>query len=84
MKSNQNLRVFWKPVNPQECEWKNHYPIAMRTILPEEETIHCSISIGTQIYSYAPSQENSCSTGSIGQGMGKIGKDSGVEPDESQ
>ena len=31
-----------------------------------------------------PSHENSCSKGSSGQGMGKIGKDSGVEPDESQ
>ena len=30
------------------------------------------------------SHENSRSEGSSGQGMGKIGKDSGVEPDESQ
>ena len=36
------------------------------------------------IYSYGPSHENSCSKGSSGQGMGKIGKDSVVEPDESQ
>ena len=28
--------------------------------------------------------ENSCSKGSSGQGMGKIGKDSGVKLDESQ
>ena len=45
MKSNQNLRVFWKPVNPQECVWKNLYRIIMRTTLQEEVTIHCSISI---------------------------------------
>ena len=25
MRSNQNLRVFWKPVNPQDCVWKNLY-----------------------------------------------------------
>ena len=25
MISSQNLRVSWKPVNPQECVWKNLY-----------------------------------------------------------
>ena len=35
-------------------------------------------------FSYAPSHENSCSKGSSGQGMRKIGKHFGVEPDESQ
>ena len=42
MRSNQNLRVFWKPVNPQDCVWENHYRIIMRTILQEKETIHYS------------------------------------------
>ena len=23
MRSNQNLRVFWKPVNLQDCVWEN-------------------------------------------------------------
>ena len=32
-----NLRVFWKPVNPQDCVWKNLYRIIMKTILQEEE-----------------------------------------------
>ena len=27
MISSQNLRVSWKPVNPQECIWKNLYQI---------------------------------------------------------
>ena len=45
MISNQNLRVFWKPVNPQDCVWENHYQIIMKTILQEKETIHCSITI---------------------------------------
>ena len=45
MSSNQNLRVCWKPVNPKDCVWKNLYRIFMRTILQEEETIHCSIII---------------------------------------
>ena len=45
MRSNQNLRVSWKPVNPQECVWKNLFKIIMRTILQEERTIHCNITI---------------------------------------
>ena len=45
MISNQNLRVSWKPVNPQDCVWKNLYRITMRTIWQEKETIHYSITI---------------------------------------
>ena len=45
MISNQNLRVRWKPVNPQDCVWKDLYRIIMRTILLERETIHCNIII---------------------------------------
>ena len=45
MRSNQNLRVFWKLMNLQDCVWKNLYRIIMRNILQEKETIHCSITI---------------------------------------
>ena len=45
MRSNLNLRVFWKPVNPQDCVWENLYRIFMKTTLQEKETIHCSIII---------------------------------------
>ena len=45
MGSNQNLRVSWKPVNPQDCVWKNLYRYIMRTTLQERVTIHCSITI---------------------------------------
>ena len=38
----------------------------------------------SQIYSYASSHESSRSESSGGQGMGKIGENFGVEPDESQ
>ena len=31
MISSLNFRVSWKPVNPQECVWKNLYQIFMRT-----------------------------------------------------
>ena len=43
-----------------------------------------ALQFGSQIYSYAPSHENSRSKSSGGQGMGKIGENFGVEPDESQ
>ena len=33
MRSNQNLRVLRKPVNPQDCVLENLYQIIMRTIL---------------------------------------------------
>ena len=38
MRSNQNLRASWKPVNPPDCVWKILYRIIMRTILQERET----------------------------------------------
>ena len=41
MRSNQRLRVSWKPVNPQDCVWKNLY----RIILQERGTIHYNIII---------------------------------------
>ena len=62
MNSNQNLRVSWKPVNPQDRVWKNLYRNIMRTILQEKVTIHCNITILVhKIYSRASSYENSCS-----------------------
>ena len=45
MSSNQNLSVSWKPVNPQDCVWKNLYRIIMRTILQERGSIHCNTKI---------------------------------------
>ena len=46
------------------------------------ETFITALQFGAQIYSYAPSHENSCSESSGGQGMGKIGENFGVEPDK--
>ena len=45
MMSSQNLRVSWKPVNPQDCVWKTLHRIIMRSILQERETIHYNITI---------------------------------------
>ena len=44
-KKKQNLRVFWKLMNLQDCVWEIHYQITMKTILQEKETIHHSITI---------------------------------------
>ena len=41
-KLKQNLRVFWKLMNPQECVWDIRYRIIMKTILQEKVKIHCS------------------------------------------
>ena len=66
MSSNQNLRVSWKPVNPQDCVRKNLYRIIMRTILQVRGTLHCNIRICSQIYSYASSNEDTRSKSSSG------------------
>ena len=44
-KIKQNLRVFWKLMNPQECVWEIRYRIIMKTILHEKEIIHYSTTI---------------------------------------
>ena len=44
-KFKQDLRVFWKLMNPQDCAWEIHHQIIMKTILQEKETIHHSITI---------------------------------------
>ena len=82
--SSLNLRVSWKPVNPQDCVWENLYRIIMRTILQEKGQFTTTLQFGRQIYSYASSHEDSSSKGSSGQGMGKVGENFGVEFDESQ
>ena len=44
-KLKQNLRVFWKLMNPQECVWEIRYRIIIKTILQENERIHYSTTI---------------------------------------
>ena len=41
----QILSVSLKPVNPQDCGWKNLYRIIMRIISQEKGTIHRNITI---------------------------------------
>ena len=44
-KLKQNLRVFWKLMNLQECVWEIRYRIIMETILQEKVKIHYSTTI---------------------------------------
>ena len=71
MISSPNFRVSWKPVNPQECVWKNLYQIIMRTILQEEGQFTTTLLFGTQIYSYASSHEDARSKSSSGLRTGE-------------
>ena len=41
----QDLRVFWKLMNPKDCVCENHYQIIMKIILQENVVIHYSITI---------------------------------------
>ena len=71
-------------MNLQECVWKNGCRIIIKTILQEKREFITAPQFGSQIDSCASSYQNSCSKSSGGQGMGKIGENFGVEPDESQ
>ena len=42
-KFKQNLRVFWKLMNPQECVWETRYHQITKTILQEKVRIQNSI-----------------------------------------
>ena len=44
IKYKQDLRVFWKLVNLQDCVSEKYYQIIMKIILQEKELIHYSIT----------------------------------------
>ena len=73
-KLKQDLRVFWKLVNPQDSVWKNLYQNSFTTAL----------QFGTQIYAYASRNEDTRSRRSSGSRMGETLKDSGVEHSKSR
>ena len=45
LKTNQILRVFWKPVNLHVFVWENLYRIIVKIILQERRTIHYSTTV---------------------------------------
>ena len=63
-----------KPVNPQECVWKNLYRITLRTNCRKREQFTTTLQLGTQIYSYASSNEDTRSTSSGDKGWEKLEK----------
>ena len=82
-KLKQNLRVFWKLMNPRECVWEIRYRIITKTMLQRWEFI-TALQFGPQVSSYVSCYENSGSKSSGGQRMGKIGENFGVELDKSK
>ena len=44
-KLKQNVRVFWKLMNPQECVWQIRCRSIIKTILQEKERVHNSTTI---------------------------------------
>ena len=71
IKSNQNLRVFWKPVNPQECVWEKSLPTHHEDHIAGKGDKSLQHKNWITNLSYASSHENPRSKGSSGQGMGK-------------
>ena len=84
MISSQNLRVSWKPVNPQECVWKNLYEISRGPYRRKRRQFTATSQFGSQIYSHASSNEDTRSKSSSGKRKGETWKDSSVGPDKSQ
>ena len=83
-KLKQNLRVFWELMNLRDCVWEIQYRIN------HEDHIAGKGDNSLQHYNLVhkfipmPQAMKICSKSSSGQGMGKIGENFGVEPDESQ
>ena len=55
MISSQNLRVSWKPVNPQECAWKNLYKLSWGPYCREGGQFTAKWQFGAHICSYTSS-----------------------------
>ena len=71
-KIRQNLRVFWKPMNPPECVWGILNHIITKTILQEKVRIHCNIIIWFTKFIPMPQAMNiPAAKSSSGQGNGK-------------
>ena len=82
-KSKQNSRVFWKPVNLQDCVWENHCRTIMKTILHEKETIHYSIIIWYTKFPM-PQAFKIPTAKTVVDKEWETWRNFGVEPDESQ
>ena len=78
----QNLRVFWKLMNLREYVWEIRYRIIIKTILQEKERIRYSTTIWFTTIPQA--MKIPAAKAAVDKEWEKLGKDSGVGPDESQ
>ena len=78
----QNLRVFWKPMNPLECVWDMLNLIITKTMLQEKETIHYSTSIWFTNLFLCLKLRKFLQQKQRWTRSGKIGENFCVEPDE--
>ena len=85
MISSQNLRVSWKPVNPQDCCWQNLYRIIMRTMLQESGTTHCNIKNLVHKFIHMPqAMKIPAAKAAVDKEWEKLEKISAWDLDESQ
>ena len=84
-KLKQTFCVFWKLIESTRMRMGNSVPHYHQDHIAGkgENSLH-HYNVVHKFISYASSYENLCSKSSGGQGMGKIGENFGVEPDESQ
>ena len=84
-KTRQNLRVFWKPMNPPECVWGTRNLQITKTILQEKVRIHYSIIIWfTSLFLCLKAMKIPAAKAAVDKEWEKIGENFGVELDESQ
>ena len=74
----------WNLMNPQCKEWNLLYFQNTKITLRTKVHFDHPLQFGAHAYSDATSDENSGCKSCSAQGMGKIGENFGVEPDESQ
>ena len=83
IKSNQNLRVFWKPVNPQDCVWENHYRLKDHIAGKGDNSLqHYNL-----VHKFIPvpqAMKIPAAKAAVDKEWEKLEKISGVELDESQ
>ena len=72
--SSPSVHVSWTPVNPQECVWNKLYRNIMRTISQEKDQFTTASQYGTQLYSYASSNEDTRNKSGSELRIGKIEK----------
>ena len=72
-------------MNLQDCVWENLHQIIIKITLQEKgDNSQEHYSLVHKSFPMPQAMKNSCSKGSSEQGMGKIGENFSMEPDESQ